>query len=232
MPCDIQRQPTTACFLEMNIGNAIFLATMSCFARCRFSIYYVLAVIVVCGSNQLPVSVAFLFGMNFGIDNNGCEAPCIPGDESIMRIKEHGTSNSPVQSTLRWSCDVDLADKICNFNRHYAEQSGYLESSSIRFLPYGGSSDSVEPSEAKPVVFYDSNTGNEVFRAPVGRSWDDFINESRRHGWPSFRDQEVGTRRKFSIIGMTIVLPLQILFSFCDFLNFLFYLSFSILRSE
>lgn len=39
--------------------------------------------------------------------------------------------------------------------------------------------------------FYDSNTGKKLFTAPVGRTWDQFIAESKAHGWPSFRDEEV-----------------------------------------
>jgi hypothetical protein len=27
----------------------------------------------------------------------------------------------PVQKNLRWGCDRDTADRISNFNRHYAE---------------------------------------------------------------------------------------------------------------
>ena len=30
-----------------------------------------------------------------------------------------------------------------------------------------------------------------MFQAPRGRSWDDFVKESKGHGWPSFRDSEV-----------------------------------------
>ena len=45
-----------------------------------------------------------------------CSSPCVPGDESsIMRPKEHGTSHTPVQSDLRWGCDVQLADRICTY---------------------------------------------------------------------------------------------------------------------
>ena len=40
-------------------------------------------------------------------------------------------------------------------------------------------------------MFFDSITGKPVFQAPVGRSVEEFINESDEHGWPSFRDQEV-----------------------------------------
>lgn len=39
--------------------------------------------------------------------------------------------------------------------------------------------------------FYDSNTGNLLFVAPKDRTWEDWILESTKHGWPSFRDNEV-----------------------------------------
>eukprot|EP00549_Striatella_unipunctata_P016563 CAMPEP_0118696536 /NCGR_PEP_ID=MMETSP0800-20121206/13905_1 /TAXON_ID=210618 ORGANISM="Striatella unipunctata, Strain CCMP2910" /NCGR_SAMPLE_ID=MMETSP0800 /ASSEMBLY_ACC=CAM_ASM_000638 /LENGTH=182 /DNA_ID=CAMNT_0006595667 /DNA_START=71 /DNA_END=619 /DNA_ORIENTATION=- len=107
--------------------------------------------------------------------------PCIMGDESIMSQKEHGTSHTPVQQNLRWGCDWDTADRICNFNRHYAEFSGYWETT--KFLK--------EESSSGLVTFYDSNTGKPLFVAPKGRSFDDFVHESQGHGWPSFRDEEV-----------------------------------------
>jgi hypothetical protein len=40
----------------------------------------------------------------------------VVGDESIMRKKKHGTSETPAQKNLRWGCDWDTADRICNFN--------------------------------------------------------------------------------------------------------------------
>jgi len=46
--------------------------------------------------------------------------------------------------------------------------------------------------EGRKMTFYDSNTGKPLFEAPVGRTWQEFIDESRHHGWPSFRDEEVG----------------------------------------
>ena len=42
-----------------------------------------------------------------------------------------------------------------------------------------------------PIRFYDSNTGKLLFEAPKGRTWEEFVRESKSHGWPSFRDQEV-----------------------------------------
>ncbi len=110
----------------------------------------------------------------------------VMGDEAIMAPKAHGTSATPVQQDLRWKCSVETADKICNFNRHYAEYAGYWERETS-FLPdlkaAGGN-------DAKEITFYDSNTGNPLFTAPRGRSWEEFVAESRSHGWPSFRDEE------------------------------------------
>jgi hypothetical protein len=41
------------------------------------------------------------------------------------------------------------------------------------------------------ITFYDSVTGAALFVAPRGRSMEAFLAESRAHGWPSFRDEEV-----------------------------------------
>jgi hypothetical protein len=104
-------------------------------------------------------------------------------DESVMSEKAHGTSEEPVQKNLRWNCDFETADRICNFNRHYAEYAGYWQTTD--FLKY------VKENPDKPIDFYDSVTGNLLFTAPVGRSMEDFLLESQSHGWPSFRDEEV-----------------------------------------
>jgi len=112
-----------------------------------------------------------------------CEAPCVPGDESIMRPKKHGTSDKPSQTDLRWQCSSVIADRICNFNRRYAEHSGYWEDEAT-FLHE-------ESADTAPITFYDSNRGKPLFRAPgPSRTWDDFVEESRKHGWPSFRDED------------------------------------------
>lgn len=111
-------------------------------------------------------------------------APCVMGDESIMSPKAHGTSKTPVQKNLRWDCDHETADRICNFNRHYAEYGGYW-----RTTPFV--QEATKEYEANgEVKFYDSNTGKLLFVAPKGRPMDDFLKESASHGWPSFRDEE------------------------------------------
>jgi hypothetical protein len=68
-------------------------------------------------------------------------------------------------------------------NRHYAEFAGYWQTTD--FLK------SIAEEKNKPVQFYDSVTGKLLFTAPVGRTMEDFVLESKKHGWPSFRDEEV-----------------------------------------
>mmetsp|Transcript_16464 Transcript_16464/g.33927 ORF Transcript_16464/g.33927 Transcript_16464/m.33927 type:complete len:164 (+) Transcript_16464:142-633(+) len=109
-------------------------------------------------------------------------APVVMGTEEMMSPKSHGTSNTPVQNNLRWKCDEKTADRICNFNRHYAEHAGYWTTTT--FLEEEGE-------DSGEINFYDSNTGSLLFVAPRGRTWSEFVSESKSHGWPSFRDEEV-----------------------------------------
>lgn len=110
----------------------------------------------------------------------------------VMIIK-HSSSfsgfyqKSPVQSNLRWDCDRKKADEICNFNRHYAEFSGYFETRH-KFKEEALAA-------TGPMQFFDSNTGKLLFTAPIGRTMDQFLAESAAHGWPSFRDPEVRDSR-------------------------------------
>eukprot|EP00558_Chaetoceros_sp_UNC1202_P010005 CAMPEP_0197239258 /NCGR_PEP_ID=MMETSP1429-20130617/5760_1 /TAXON_ID=49237 /ORGANISM="Chaetoceros sp., Strain UNC1202" /LENGTH=177 /DNA_ID=CAMNT_0042698649 /DNA_START=95 /DNA_END=628 /DNA_ORIENTATION=+ len=113
--------------------------------------------------------------------------PCVMGDESIMSPKTYGTSAVPVQENLRWGCDQKVADRICNFNRHYAERSGYFLSTTFLTDEREKRADGGD----KEITFYDADTGKPLFIAPRGRSFEDFVKESRAHGWPSFRDEEV-----------------------------------------
>lgn len=128
------------------------------------------------------MGLADTFKSILGLAEKNFPEPCVMGDESIMEPKSHGTSNTPVQDTLRWNCDRSTADRICNFNRHYAEHSGYWLSTNFLKEENGASG---------PIKFYDSNTGKLLFEAPKGRTYEEFVAESRSHGWPSFRDEEV-----------------------------------------
>jgi len=42
-----------------------------------------------------------------------------------------------------------------------------------------------------PTTYYDPADGKPLFIAPKNRSFEDFLKESKAHGWPSFRDDEV-----------------------------------------
>jgi len=117
------------------------------------------------------------------------ELPVV-GPESLMAAKAHGTSATPVQDELRWGCDWKTADRICNFNRHYAEHAGYFRSTDFMRDLFRAERDG----EAN-VDFFDSNTGALLFTAPRGRGYQSFWKESVGHGWPSFRDAEVNWER-------------------------------------
>merc|ERR1711871_1352195 len=42
-----------------------------------------------------------------------------------------------------------------------------------------------------PTTFYDSVSGIPLFRAPMGRTQDEFEADTTEHGWPSFREKEI-----------------------------------------
>ena len=92
------------------------------------------------------------------------------GEESIMDQKDHGTSAMPVQENLRYGVSRKLADRISNYNRRFAELGGYFQETSF---------EDVVRAANGPVTFYDSNTGKALFQAPIGRSVDEFIDESK-----------------------------------------------------
>jgi hypothetical protein len=130
------------------------------------------------------VSQRHLFNKLFSSASSTGKLPLV-AEEDVMSQKQHGTSEKPVQKNLRWNCDYDTADRICNFNRHYAEYAGYW-----RTTDFLQSLKELKPDDL-PVKFYDSVTGALLFEAPKGRSLEDFLQESASHGWPSFRDEEV-----------------------------------------
>jgi peptide methionine sulfoxide reductase MsrB len=129
-------------------------------------------------------SPAFAVDENANVNENGFTVggKLRLGDESIMAPKSHGTSETPVQESLRYGVSNKLADKITNYNRRFAEYGGYFTGTSFE--------KDVRAANG-PITFYDSNSGKPLFVAPINRSVDEFIEESQVHGWPSFRDQEV-----------------------------------------
>jgi hypothetical protein len=107
--------------------------------------------------------------------------------EDVMSPKAHGTTEKPVVKDLRWNCDYEVADRICCFNRHYAEYAGYWQTTD--FMAEAAQVAAADPDGT--IDYYDSVTAERLFTAPVGRSMKAFLDESLSHGWPSFRDEEV-----------------------------------------
>lgn len=106
--------------------------------------------------------------------------PFQPIDE-VMTKKAHGTTKTPPQDNLRYGVDEKKADEICCFTRNRAETSGYfLKTDWLKKV-----------NQTEPTTYYDSVSGLPVFKAPVGRSFKEFLDESKTHGWLSFRDSEV-----------------------------------------
>ena len=168
--------------LASNPGNSNRISRRSAFSRIQVTA--AAAFIISTAAVALPT-----------VDDQACAADTgnlievggkiVYGDESLMNPKEHGTSSSPVQEELRYGVSNKLADKICNFNRHFAEFSG-----SFLKTPFEDEILAAAKNNQK-VTFYDSVTGKPLFQAPIGRTAEEFLEESEYHGWPSFRDEEV-----------------------------------------
>ena len=130
-------------------------------------------------TSLIPLLPSSASARGFGANENG---PIVYGGDDIMSQKGHGTTGAAVQSDLRYSVSNKLADKICSFNRMFAEMGGYWEGTTFEKEVRNAVA-----SSGGPVTFYDSVSGKPLFKAPVGRSVDEFIAESKVHGWPSFR---------------------------------------------
>jgi len=128
------------------------------------------------------VAIMVIMSMSNGKNGGETAPPQIHGQTSLMDQKDHGTCIRAPPRPLRWNADYDTADRICCYNRHWAEASGSWTHTA--FL-------SSESAASGEITFYDTVSGKPLFVAPRGRTYDAFIAESRSHGWPSFRDSEV-----------------------------------------
>jgi hypothetical protein len=124
----------------------------------------------------------------------------ILGSEAIMKPKGHGTYSNPVQGNLRFGCDFSTADRICNYNRHFAEHAGYF-TTGRRKEAFLKEAVAEAKKRREPITFYDSNTGMPLFTAPVNRSWDDWLHESKLHGTCSLSSCPVHVIVRNCIIG-------------------------------
>uniref|UniRef100_A0A6U3YFK3 Uncharacterized protein n=2 Tax=Ditylum brightwellii TaxID=49249 RepID=A0A6U3YFK3_9STRA len=86
---------------------------------------------------------------------NAASAPVVEGkiqfgEDDIMSQKEHGTTSLPVQEDLRFEVSRKLADRICCYNRHFAELGGYFKSTSFE-----DTTRKLVTGDNVPVTFYD-----------------------------------------------------------------------------
>jgi len=105
---------------------------------------------------------------------------------SYARSEEQCMGLAPMESVATFmgmELNYELADRICCNNHRGAEPSGYHTWPEVDF--YSKLDPNIEH------VFYDSVCGIPLFVAPRGRSFQDFVDESVHHGWPSFRPAEI-----------------------------------------
>lgn len=148
---------------------------------CRWTMIFSLSMLVLWMLATALIGPSLLLG----VVNAECTDPCVPGSEEIMNQKDHGTCPQAVQSNLKFGVDWDTTDRICCKNRRYAEYAGYWETTD-----FPSTIQSLSATDTT-LTFYDPVTGLSLFTAPRDRTWADFVTESQRHGWPSFRDSEV-----------------------------------------
>ena len=84
-------------------------------------------------------------------------------------VPQHFSTTFSTPPGLTSSCLFVYLDP----NSHYAEHSGYFEKT--KFIASAKAASGA-------ITFYDSNTGKPLFTSPKGRSMEQFLVESRRHG--------------------------------------------------
>ena len=98
----------------------------------------------------------------------------------------NGYCSGQVQAALKYGCEanLDLADRICCHNKIWAEPAGFASTKGL----YKNLRENTRV--ASRTVFYDSVCNIPLFVAPRGRTFEAFVEESQKHGWPSFRKEE------------------------------------------
>jgi hypothetical protein len=96
------------------------------------------------------------------------------------------------QLSLLFAADYDTANHVCCHNTHYAEFRGYASAVDFYDELERRQQSALGSTEVQPAtIFYDSVCGIPLFRAPVGRTFAEWREESEHHGWPSFRSEEM-----------------------------------------
>jgi peptide methionine sulfoxide reductase MsrB len=109
---------------------------------------------------------------------NTCSGPVQPGLRYNISGRTEPTVPVPVDP------DESLAEAVCCDDRTkvFAEPQFLFEAPDVALF---------SRLQEGTTVFYDSVCGAPLFRAPVGRTAEDFRADTTEHGWPSFRPEEV-----------------------------------------
>jgi hypothetical protein len=105
-------------------------------------------------------------------------------DESVMRNQR--VLGTKIERSLRWNSRSATAKQICARNRHGAEWSGLLNRADKFIEELNKEMDG----GGGHVTFYDSALNRPVFEV-TKRPLSQFLEESVKHGWPSFRAEDV-----------------------------------------
>ena len=84
-----------------------------------------------------------------------------------------------------------LTEAICCDSQYagYAEPNGFMNTPQVSLFPKLVAERLVTGEQES--TFYDSVCGIPLFRAPRNRTFAEFRRESEKHGWPSFRKEEI-----------------------------------------
>lgn len=131
------------------------------------------------------------------------EVQSIRAESSVIRALPTGgfnTCGKPVQSKLLYGISgrkeatvpvpVDdgetLAEAVCCDSRTaaFAEPQGTFSEPDVDLF-------AKIPHDGTPTIFFDSTCGLPLFKAPINRTFEDFRDDTKEHGWPSFRVGEI-----------------------------------------
>jgi len=132
-------------------------------------------------SHLLIIILAVLLAVSVKAYDSTCSAEI---QDSLMynvgsyTAQDVGLPGNPPEDEL-------LSDAICCDvqYRDYAEPNGFYKFPDVSLFRKVNSSGIT--------TFYDSVCGIPLFEAPIGRTFDEWVEETREHGWPSFRTKEV-----------------------------------------
>ena len=130
-----------------------------------------------------PLAKAQLHHQHFGGGGKGIPEEA-KASESVMRNQR--VLATRIERQLRWNSRSATAKQICARNRHGAEWSGLLNRADRFIEELNAEMDG----GGGHVTFYDSALNRPVFEV-FNRPLSQFLEESVKHGWPSFRAEDV-----------------------------------------